>query len=290
MKHPSIRLIFIFLISLLAQQCQLPGGDSDVKKIYFPDGKTLRQVIEFKKGKKNGYMKEYYDNGVLKAQHFYINDTLNDTSAFYYKDGRLKSFQFYKNKRKHGCWKEYNKEGKLYSEIFFKDGLLDSTSSVYTYRTGKLLTRVRYKDGIKNGLEEKYYANGKPQYKALYDEGRPCLGTEEWYESGRKIDNDFKVTVIEKNELLLNNHFSYIFQVEGFQEKDRAYTVTPVTKNKSVNGFILLNKTKNGFVLDYTLSKGGYVMDKVYVGIFRTTAFNNTYIKIIPLNVAINHY
>jgi antitoxin component YwqK of YwqJK toxin-antitoxin module len=262
----------------------------ELKKVYFKDGKTLQQTVEYRNGKKNGYLTEFYKTGTLRAKQFYVNDSLNDSSFIYHPNGKLQSLHTYKNKLKHGCWKEYNKEGKLYSEIFLKNDKLDSTSTIFTYRTGKVLTRVTYKDGLKNGLEERYYANGKPRSKAVYDMGKPCLGVEEWFDNGKKVNNDFGIQVIERNELLLNNTVSYLIKPEGFRQDDDAYQILPPVKGKGIEAFRPLTKTKEGFLLKYEVVKGKHIMTKECLGIFRKTVMGNTLIKVHTINVAIDNY
>ncbi|MBL7931439.1 MAG: hypothetical protein JNL60_06040 [Bacteroidia bacterium] len=130
MKH-----LLIFLILSACFSCAPDSGFKDEEKIiYYPGTEIVKQSVQYKNGKKNGYFKEYFRNGSLKASQVYLNDTLNDTTLIYYENKRLKTFHTYKNKLKHGCWRDYNKEGKLISELFFKDGMLDSVCSTYGYR------------------------------------------------------------------------------------------------------------------------------------------------------------
>jgi hypothetical protein len=162
---------------------------------------------------------------------------------------------------------------------------------VYTYRTGKVLTRITYSEGRKNGLEERYYANGKPMSRTYYDMGRPCAGTEEWYDNGEKVNNDFKVTITERDELLLKGKVTYLIHPENMKSSDRAYTILPpVQGNRRIEAFKSLDRVDGNFELEYMVAKGDYVMTKEYIAIFRETAMKNTFIKIQSINVAVNHY
>jgi antitoxin component YwqK of YwqJK toxin-antitoxin module len=289
--NKTIFCILVLFLTALFENCEENGiPDDGVKRVYFEDHKTLRQTIEYKNGKKNGHMKEFYRSGVLKAKQYYINDALDDTSAFYFDDGRLRSLQVYKNKLKHGCWKDYNKDGKLYSEVFFKNGLLDSTSSRYTYRTLKLLTRVTYKDGKKNGAEERYHPNGKPMSFVYYEAGMPCIGTREWKDDGKEVINDFSIVITERDELLLKNKFTYFIHPKNIQASDKAYIIAPPKNGRRIDAMQQLKRSNDAFLLEYSLPKGGYVMSKEYIAVFRKTAFGNTFIKVESLNVAINNY
>ncbi len=277
----------ILLFNACNSNPEKTGGE---KIVYFEDGKTIRQKINYQNELKNGPAFEYFENGRIKVKRFYVNDTLNDSSLIFYKDGKLKSAQFYLNKLKHGCWREYNKEGHLYSEIYFKKGLLDSTSTEYTYRTGKVLTRVTYKDGLKNGLEELYYSNGKPKSKAYYAFGLPCYGTEEWLDNGKKINNDFKINIQENDQIALQNKLSYIITLENPEEDDVVYRVLQVGEGQAVGSTYPLIKTNGRFVLEFDVPKGGFVMENVVLAAYRSTGFKNTYIKKTSFNISKNSF
>jgi antitoxin component YwqK of YwqJK toxin-antitoxin module len=173
-----ISLLFAFLLYTCSNS---NGIEKDgLKVVHFQGTDVVRQTIEYKNGKKNGFFTEYYRDGKIKAKQYFIDNQKDDTSLMFHENGQLRSLQTYKNKLKDGCWKEFNKKGKLYSEIYFKKDLLDSTSTIYTYHTGKVLTQITYKNGLKNGLERRYYNNGKLRSNAYFDMGRACMGTEEW--------------------------------------------------------------------------------------------------------------
>ncbi len=282
----SILPIFFMLCA-----CNNSGHvEEGVKTVHFPGTDIVQQTITYANGKKNGPVKEYYKNGTLKARHFFVNDSLDDTSATYHANGRLQSLHVYKNKLKHGCWKEYNKEGRLYSQIFMKNGMLDSTSTVYTYRTGRVVTRVTYKDGVKNGPEEHFYSNGKPRSIAYYDMGRACKGTEEWMDNGKKINNDFKIQISEHNEVLMNNTLTYVIRLEPAQEGDEVYQVMTPCEGNKIGSVIPLKKKNGSYILEFTVGKGGFVMENVTLAAYRQTPFKNTYIKTTSFNASANHF
>ncbi|WP_197474620.1 toxin-antitoxin system YwqK family antitoxin, partial [Tenacibaculum ovolyticum] len=83
-------------------------------KFYRKDGKTIKQIVEYKndtlngiredywlngniktkttnlKGKIHGLLTEYFENGKLKSKCKYWFDKKKDTSKFYYENGNLK--------------------------------------------------------------------------------------------------------------------------------------------------------------------------------------------------------
>ncbi|MEO6305393.1 MAG: hypothetical protein ABIP51_19685 [Bacteroidia bacterium] len=282
-------LNFIFFASLFTR-CETDKVDNGTKTVHFKGTDIVQQTIEYKNGKKNGFFTEYYRNGNIKAKQFFADDDLNDTSVFYNESGTLRSLHTYKNKLKHGCWKEYNKKGQLYSEIYLKNGSLDSTSTVYSYNSRKIITRVTYKDGLKNGSEERYYNNGKPKSIAYFDMGRACTGTEEWYENGKKVNNDFAITISEQNEVLIKGTLSYIIRLENQQSNDEVYQVMRKGQGRKVGAVFPLQKNNNSFVLSFNISKNSFVMEEVTLAAFRKTAMGNTYIKTKVFNVSSNNF
>lgn len=279
------------IVILMFYCCGDPNKiDDGIKTVHFKDTDIIKQTIEYKKGKKNGYLKEYYRDGILKAKQFYVNDTLDDSTLIYHANGRLKTVQVYKNKLKHGCWKEFNKEGQLYSEIFFKEDLMDSASSKYSYRSNHLLTRVRYKHGMKNGAEEHYYPNGKLKSIEYYSEGALCKGTKEYRQNGELINNDFKINISESDAVLLENTLSYYIRLENPKASDKVYQVFKTGEGNNVGSIVPIEKKGDVFVFQYNIPKGGFVMEKVTIAAYRNTSFGNTFVKTQSFNVASNNF
>lgn len=281
----------IFLIALTFLSCNNSDEITEgLKTVHFKGTKIVMQTIEYKGGKKNGFFKEYYRNGILKAKQFYVNDTLNDTSFFYHKNGKLQSVQIYKDKLKDGCWRNYNDKGLLISEIFFKNNYFDSTCSEYSYRSAKLLKRIRYKVGVKHGVEETYYPSGELQSKVKYDKGMVMKGTEEYRKNGEKINNDFDINIIENDDVLLKGTLSYIIKLEGAKESDEVFYVYRPGAGEVVGDMAPIKKQGNVFVYEYQIPKGGFVMEKLTIAAYRTTGFGNVYVKTKSFNVASNNY
>lgn len=292
MKSHFTILSICCMLAVIFTQCQnSEDHPSDgIKTVHFPKSDVVKQTVEYKNGKKNGWLKEYYRNGVLKASQYYVNRTLDDTTRIYHTDGKLQIIRTYKNKLKHGCWRDYNKSGGLYSEVFFKNGFLDSVCSKYSYRSLHLLTRVNYKEGTKNGAEEKFYPDGKPQSKVYYDMGNLCKGGEEWYQNGEKINNDFKIYVSENDDVLLKNTLSYIVTLENPKPDDQVYQVVRPDSGNSVGAVFPLKKKDGRFMLEINVPPGGFVMEKITIAAYRKTPFKNTYIKTQSFNAASNNF
>lgn len=281
-------LLFVFFAGvLLLPSCSNEfNGKDGVKTVYFPNTEIVQVIANFKDGKREGELKEYYRNGKLKLRQFYRDDKQDDSAFFYHENGNIKEIQYMKDFEKHGTWKKFNKEGKLYEEINLKDGYLDGCSTTYTYRTGRLLQRFNYNSGMKDGKQEVYYNNGKPKYVAYFRYGKPCKGTEEWEESGQKIDNEIKISVREENKLLLNGKLTYYIKVADPKPDDEAYLMADKTDDSYATTVSALAKEGDEYILEYTVPVGGFIMETAKVGVFRKTGMGNMVIQTKNITVS----
>ena len=281
-------LLFILLpgILLLSSCSNEFNGKDGLKTVYFPNTEIVQVVAEYKDGKREGELKEYYRNGKLKLRQFYRDDQQDDSTFFYHENGNIKEIQYRKDFKKEGLWKKFNKEGKLYEEINLKNDYLDGCSTTYTYRTGRLLQRFNYKSGMKDGKQEVYYNNGNPKYVTFFRYGKPCKGTEEWEEGGQKIDNEIKISVREKNKLLLNGKLTYYIKVADPKADDEVYLMADKTDDNYATTVSALAKEGDEYVLEYTVPVGGFIMETAKVGVFRKTGMGNTVIETKNITVS----
>lgn len=282
-------LYFVTFVFLTACSNEFDGKDG-IKTVYFPNSKIVKQVVEYKDGKRIGELKEYFRNGTLSIKQRYKNDTLTDTSFFYHENGNLKYIQILKDFKKEGTWKKFNEQGKVYEEINFKDDELDGPSITYTYRTGRVLKKLNYKEGEMEGKQEYFYNNGKPKMTTVYHNGTQTIGTEEWTESGEKLNTDFKINVIERNRLLLENKLQYYISLENPQPDDEVYVMADKDSDNYPVRVYPLDRTKNDFILEYKVNLGGFVLENIKIGAYRKTSMGNTLLKTKTITVAANNY
>jgi antitoxin component YwqK of YwqJK toxin-antitoxin module len=280
-------LILVVFIAACNPEDSFENGE---KTFYFPGTNTIKKQIHYKNGKKNGLMQEFYQDGKLKARQFFVNDSLDDTTVVYHPNGKLKLIHTYKNRLKHGFWRDYNKEGKLYSELCFKNGKLDGTCSEYSYRSVKLQARINYHDGAKHGVQEHYYPSGKIKSREYFFMGQICKGTEEWFENGNKINNDFNILIREQDAALLENTLIYKIRIEGMGPEDRIYRVLRPGSGNRVGDCYSLPKEGDAFICKFNIPKGSFVMEEVTVAAYKKTAMGNTVIKTRTFNAASNNF
>jgi len=284
------QVITLLLFILLYSCCNRFDGKNGIKTVCFSNTEKVQQIIEYKDGKKDGPLKEYYINGNLKVEQYYINDSLRDSSIFYHENGQRNEIQFFKDDKKEGIWKKFNKEGNVYSELSFKDDMLHGTSSTYTYRSGRLLKRLNYQNGRMKGRQEFYHNNGKPKSINYFYNGQPGSGTEEWYESGEMVDNDFKILVQEQNKVLLESTLRYFITLENSKPDDEVFLLSDNDTGHVITTLMPLQKKNGNFIWEYTIARGGFIMERLKLGAFRKTKMGNTFVKTITINVSANNY
>lgn len=279
-----------FIVLLLASCSDSFDGKNGIKVVKFPGTDKICQTVEFKDGKKNGVLKEYFENGNIKTvQHFKDNKNV-DTALYYHPNGKLAAIQIHDNGDKVGCWKKYNEAGALYSDICFVKDRLDGTSLTYTYKTLHLIERFNFRDGYKHGKQETFYNSGKPKSVTYYFDDKLCLGTKEWLETGEEINNDFAIRYTEQNKVNLESSLYYIVSLENPDPDDEVYRITDKDTGNVITRYQKLEKRGENFVLEFHVGEGGFVMEKVKLAAYRKTRLGNTIAKTVSFNAAANNF
>lgn len=115
------------------------AGDTlkEGEKPVFSENGKLHFIVEYKNGKANGRVREYYN------------------------DGKLYMDAVYKDDHRNGKCMHYFKNGKPFSVSYFKNGAKDSIETKF-YETGEVLAYVPYKnDKVQPGLRE-FKKDGTP--------------------------------------------------------------------------------------------------------------------------------
>lgn len=285
------QLIVFFSVSLIVASCSSTfDGKNGVKTVYFPGSVIVEQTIHYKDGKRNGEFNEFYRNGQLKIKQSFINDTLTDSSFQFYENGKLKQLQYLKKGNREGTWKKFNEQGGVIEEINYSGNQLNGYSTKYTYRSLRPIQRWYYVNGIKEGKQEFFHQNGKPMAIVYFNKNHPCMGTEEWNEAGKKIDNDFDIRIKEENKLLLTGKLSFHITFSNPQPDDQLAVVSQKDSTNCLTTLYKVLKENDEFLIEYTVPRGGFVMETVKLAGIRKTAMGNSFIKTKTMNVAANNY
>jgi antitoxin component YwqK of YwqJK toxin-antitoxin module len=289
MTHIFRSLLFFTVCCIVACHPK-DSATQEEKTIYYPGSSQIKQKVQYRDGKKNGYLTEYFRDGKLKTRQCYVNDSLTDTTFLYHPSGRLKTRQVYRNKARHGQWLNFNPEGKLILEKFYKNGMSDSTESSYSYRNNRLIKRSRFEEGALHGMKEEFYLSGKPKSRQYYHKGSLSGSAEEWLENGQPVNNDFNITVKEQNTVQLDNKLSYRISIGNPGPEDKAYLVLQPDSGYVFGNIYPIERKGDDFIYSFDIAKGGFVMEEVVVAVFKKTAMGNTVIKTKRFHASANHY
>lgn len=290
-KNMIRTVLLVGISSLLMTNCDDKfDGKSGTRTITFPESDKVRQLIEYKNGKKNGWLIEFYDNGNLKAYQKFKNDEWTDTSYFFHENGKLSSIQFKIDKKKQGCWIRFNKEGGIYSEMCFKDDALNGYSHEYTYNTGRMTSKFYFVDGRQEGKQETFHNNGKRRSVAYYKENIPCLGLKEWDDKGRAINNKFEMQVEEKNTVMMDGKLKFFVRLTDPKDSDDVYRISNFSAGNEIVQIMHLEKKRDYHLLTLMVEKGSFLMEPVKIAAYRKTNFGNIYIETKTINAFVNNY
>jgi len=156
---------------------------------FFYDDFTIKQEGIFKDDKKNGYFKDYDENGSLLTVKKYMNDveqieapelTSLKIKTDYYPSGKVKTVASYNGEVAEGIRREYNEEGKITAGYVFTKGAL----------TGEGIVD---EEGTKEGEWREYYLDGTLRSIGTYVKGKPVGNWKYYFENG-KLESEGKYT------------------------------------------------------------------------------------------------
>jgi antitoxin component YwqK of YwqJK toxin-antitoxin module len=126
-------------------------GQRDSISIWFhPNGKPERIEHYNKKGEDHGLRQEFYEDGTIKSEINYVNDSKHGQWKEYYENGKLARLTNYANGRKHGQEKVYYINGALKRLTNFVNDEENGEETLY-YETGKIKEKKHFKMGTKTG-------------------------------------------------------------------------------------------------------------------------------------------
>jgi uncharacterized protein len=167
----------------------------------FWDNGNIRVEGTYKDDRKDGYFKEYAENGDLLTVSKYINDvkqenaeeiTKLDIRNEYYPDGKIRASATYRDDVPEGIRREYNEEGRIVKSFLYKDGIVlgegiikeDGTRDGHWkefYADGTLRSEGDYKEGKPAGDWKYFYPNGKLEQAGRYTSTGKFQGSWKWY-------------------------------------------------------------------------------------------------------------
>ncbi|MFV0290187.1 MAG: toxin-antitoxin system YwqK family antitoxin [Mangrovibacterium sp.] len=173
MNTHIIACIFILFSSFTTLSQPYNSTDSKgLKQGYWekstPDGKPIYKG-EFKNDKPVGNWKRYHQNGTLRAQLNYYENTDSCQVVLFNNSGKKIAEGIYINEKREGKWTFFRNMIKI-SEEYYVSGEKTGLSRSF-YDTGELMSESNYQKGIPNGTYRTYLKNGTIYFECLMKEG-----------------------------------------------------------------------------------------------------------------------
>jgi uncharacterized protein len=153
---------------------------------FYHDNGIIREIINYKGGKKNGSGKEFNEAGDIITLYEFFNDYMIEKNNVNRKDS---------NGVKQGNWVEYFDNGKVKSEKNYRNDTINGYSKEFNEK-GDLVVSLLYVNGnlkqIENkdsfSLEERneFYENGKVKRQGFYRKDTP-VGIHKFYDENGNI-------------------------------------------------------------------------------------------------------
>jgi antitoxin component YwqK of YwqJK toxin-antitoxin module len=167
-------------------------------KDYYKDG-LLRAEGRYNDGKKVGKWIYYHNNGNIEQEGYYNeNGDYQDIWIWYYSTGELLREETFINGFENGIFFEYSEEGNILVQGNYNYGLEDG---LWTYNVNEILEQGYYKNGNKDGewitknkdgiiIKKEKFLDGNPDGKQFYYYSDGKIYREENYINGFE-DNDW---------------------------------------------------------------------------------------------------
>lgn len=143
--------------------------DGSIARSYiFRNGIMIGEGIVTEKGEKDGFWKEYYDEGILRAEGKYDKDLRVGQWKFFHRNGQVEQEGSYAKGLPEGEWRWFYPDGELLREESYYNGLPDGMMTEYDEQ-GNVITQGEYIEGKENG--EWFYRAGDSEMRGTYAEG-----------------------------------------------------------------------------------------------------------------------
>jgi len=136
--------------------------------VTFSQSDSIAVETEYYNNVRNGYHREWYISGQLRAEWFYVFGKLEGPYTFWYEDGQLWYSQFYKNDSLDSISTWYHEDGKLSTSSFYINGNLDGVLQRWN-DSGVMTDSSGYNNGNLIGYDTKWDENGDLDRKYFYN-------------------------------------------------------------------------------------------------------------------------
>lgn len=157
------------------------GGRRQGKWFTFYENGNIQTEGVYKDDLKNGYFKEYAENGDLIRILKYVEGSVQAEAAEiqklevqkeYYSNGKIRVSSMFRNGIPEGIRKEYDTTGKIEKAQLFKNGHI----------VGEGIVK---EDGNREGSWKEYYEDGSLKAEGAYENDKPVGKWKYYYQSGK---------------------------------------------------------------------------------------------------------
>jgi len=165
-------ILFSFSLTVYAQSDTINRTDAQGRKQGYwekhdAEGNLVYQGF-FSNNKPVGEMKRYYETGEIKAILKYRKNSETVKTQFFYDTGEVAAEGLYIGNKKDSIWHYYSYyTGALTSAEMYSNGVKQGMEKKF-YPNGKVSEEVEWKDDIKNGIWNQYFEDGTPKLKASF--------------------------------------------------------------------------------------------------------------------------
>jgi len=176
----------------------------------FYDNGNIREEGSYRDDKKDGYFKEYAENGDLISVTKFVNDVQQDEAEEikkldivndYFPDGKIKSSQTFRNGVPEGIRREYDELGQITQSFIFRNGIRIGEGIVKEdgakeghwiefYADSTIKSEGEYKDDKPVGEWKYYYPDGKLEQTGKYTPSGKMTGTWKWYYDSHQVKTE----------------------------------------------------------------------------------------------------
>ncbi|MDD4602380.1 MAG: hypothetical protein PHF97_01060 [Bacteroidales bacterium] len=196
-----------FIVDRLRINRKDESGRKQGKWYTFFENWKIHTEGTFKDDKRNGYFKEYAENGDLLKISKYTDDVIQltaeeiqklDIQNEYYPDGKIKISAMFRNGIPEGIKREYDTLGRVQRSFLYQNGIIigegivkdDGERDGYWkefYSDGSLKSEGNYDQGKQTGEWKYYHSNGKTEQLGRFNKQGKPVGNWKWYFDSGKI-------------------------------------------------------------------------------------------------------
>jgi len=186
--------------------------------VWYQKNGTITKKVRYEKGKYNGLLEEWTNDGVKKTHIEYKMGIYHGACHYFWPNGDVWSKQEYNEGKLWNVEATYDASGNLVNHGTIENG--NGTYISYS-KNGNIEFEVEFQNGLYHGTYTGYDPNGKPGFKRYFKEGKNDFERElnEIADIAQKafISNDFKLL---KPYLLNRSNLEIVLKAAAKKEND----------------------------------------------------------------------